>query len=66
MKPLRYNCDIENDETNKAEKIRLEAEIKYAEEHPYHYDALNIDIKIITYLTLVISLHSLPFQFISV
>ena len=53
VKPLRYNCDIENDATNKAEKIRLEAEIKYAEEHPYHSDALNIDIKIITYLTLV-------------
>ena len=65
IKPIKYNCDIENDATNKAEKIWFENEIKYAEENPYHSDALNIDIKIITYLTMVINLQiaAISFQF---
>ena len=54
IKPIRYNCDIENDATNLAEKIRFEKDIKHAEENPYHSDTLNIDVKIITHLTMVI------------
>ena len=53
IKPVRYNCDLENDATNKAEHIRFENDIKYAEDHPYHSDALNINVKIITHLTMV-------------
>ena len=56
IKPIKYNCDVENDATNLAEKIRFEKDIKYAEENPYHSNELNIDVKIITHLTMVIIL----------
>ena len=54
IKPVKYNCDQENDRTNRAEKIWFEEQIKYAKENPYHSDSLNIDVKIITHLTMVI------------
>ena len=66
IKPIKYNCDIENDATNKAEKIWFENQIKYAEENPYHSDILNIDVKLITHLTMVIFYNSCYFDSIQV
>ena len=55
IKPLKYNICVENDASNKLEKIRVEKEIEEAKANPFHYVGKKItaDITIISFLTMV-------------